>query len=156
MPEYLHKGHYQTLCDNSSVASTLNRMVPAYLTCAAWSSPIVDADGHEVEADLSNYDFSVDAQLRAYETCAMFLQHPAATLALATGHWSPEQMGHDLWLTRNRHGAGFWDRYSPSTDDPVRNEAYELGECLSKFAYTLGESYAYVDDAGDGKFIYIE
>jgi hypothetical protein len=22
----------------------------------------------------------------------------------------PGQVGHDFWLTRNRHGAGFWDR----------------------------------------------
>ncbi len=46
-------------------------------------------------------------------------------------------MGHDLWLTRNHHGAGFWDKP-------------ELwGDCanlFTKLAEALGEKYAYVEN----------
>jgi hypothetical protein len=31
-------------------------------------------------------------------------------LAYASGDYSEERAGHDYWLTRNGHGAGFWDR----------------------------------------------
>jgi hypothetical protein len=31
-------------------------------------------------------------------------------LPLLTEEWTDEQIGHDLWLTRCGHGAGFWDR----------------------------------------------
>ncbi len=50
---------------------------------------------------------------------------------------SPEQFGHDFWLTRNRHGAGFWDR---GLD--------ELGEMLTKRAGTFGAVDMYVGADG--------
>ena len=45
-----------------------------------------------------------------------------------------EQLGHDLWLTRNGHGAGFWDRGLGA-----------LGDRLTEAARSLGEAMAYVD-----------
>jgi len=45
--------------------------------------------------------------------------------------------GHDFWLTRNGHGAGFWDRgYG------------ELGDKLSKAAKVYGTSDIYIGDDG--------
>lgn len=41
-------------------------------------------------------------------------------------------MGHDLWLTRNGHGTGFWDREELKVDN--------LGEKLTKIARNLGEA----------------
>jgi hypothetical protein len=35
---------------------------------------------------------------------------------LLTDEWTDEQIGHDLWLTRCGHGAGFWDRNLPNGD----------------------------------------
>lgn len=49
----------------------------------------------------------------------------------------PEQVGHDFWLTRNGHGAGFWDR---GLD--------ELGDLITKWAHTFGESDLYIGDDG--------
>ena len=49
-----------------------------------------------------------------------------------------EHFGYDFLLTRNRHGAGFWDR-----------GLGELGEHLSQIAYLLGDSeYLYVSEDG--------
>lgn len=44
----------------------------------------------------------------------------------------PEQMGHDLHLTREGHGAGFWSR--PNSDDPIMVKADEV-------AREMGEDY---------------
>lgn len=38
------------------------------------------------------------------------------------------QIGHDLWLTRNGHGAGFWDRGLGAIGDTLTEYAHELGD----------------------------
>lgn len=51
-----------------------------------------------------------------------------------------ELVGHDLWLTRNGHGSGFWDRpevYGRRNADLLADRARKLREC-----------YAYVGDDG--------
>ena len=48
-----------------------------------------------------------------------------------------EQMGHDIILTTNRHGAGFWDR-----------GLGELGTKLTDIAHSLGGYELYVGDDG--------
>jgi hypothetical protein len=45
--------------------------------------------------------------------------------------------GHDFWLTRNGHGAGFWDGDWP-----------EQGDALTKLSKEYGEFYLYVGDDG--------
>jgi hypothetical protein len=50
--------------------------------------------------------------------------------------------GHDFWLTRNRHGAGFWDGDYPK----------EMGTTLTDLAHTFGECWIYV---GDDSLLYI-
>lgn len=42
------------------------------------------------------------------QDCARFLALFADDIGESGVHW--EQAGHDFWLTRNGHGAGFWDR----------------------------------------------
>lgn len=51
---------------------------------------------------------------------------------------TPEQIGHDLWLTRNGHGTGFWDRKLPGS----------LGNQLTAAAGAMGTSNAYLGDDG--------
>jgi hypothetical protein len=57
---------------------------------------------------------------------------------MANEQWSgAARAGHDFWLTRNGHGAGFWDR-----------GLGDLGERLSKAAKVYGEVYLYPGDDG--------
>jgi|11BtaG_2_1085332.scaffolds.fasta_scaffold00312_30 hypothetical protein len=49
-----------------------------------------------------------------------------------------EQAGHDFWLTRNGHGAGFWDK------PEVYGETY--AEKFTKIAESFGEAYAVFDE----------
>lgn len=47
------------------------------------------------------------------------------------------RMGHDLWLTRNGHGAGFWDRPEIWGD---------CSDLFSDIARSMGEKYAYAEN----------
>ena len=83
----------------------LDLLIPNYLHCALWSST-----NDEDEPLDSLYDFRTDISsegvLRVIEDCTKFL-------TLATPYLKNADLafaGHDFWLTRNRHGAGFWDR----------------------------------------------
>jgi hypothetical protein len=60
--------------------------------------------------------------------------------------------GHDLWLTRNYHGAGYWDRYMEAATQEGRKRAADLGNALTDAAKALGESDLY---AGDDRALYI-
>ncbi len=50
-----------------------------------------------------------------------------------------KQIGHDFWLSRNRHGSGFWDR-----DEDVYSK--ELGQKLHEIAIAKGEVDLYIGD----------
>lgn len=73
-------------------------MLPHYLECAAWADTPEDVE--------SGLDFDAATEEMALADCMRFC-------GMAWQYISEndaEQVGHDLWLTRNHHGAGFWDR----------------------------------------------
>ena len=82
----------------------------AYLSCALWASSDTVDDGseqREISFDTLDRDRvhpSVTEQ--AAKDCEAFMDANAADLATI----EPSQAGHDFWLTRNGHGAGYWDR----------------------------------------------
>ena len=112
-----------------------DRALTAYLECALWSSYDTDDDGHgdNLDALYTVDDFAPEAIEQARTDVADFLADNADVDGL-----DPEQVGHDFWLTRNRHGAGFWDR-----------GLGERGDRLTTMAHAYGESVAYVGDDGN-------
>jgi hypothetical protein len=74
-----------------------------YLFAALWSNEMDDFDALE---DIDN-----DSKAQATIIVQRFLKQ---ALPLLTDEWTDEQIGHDLWLTRGGHGAGFWDRDLPN------------------------------------------
>ena len=107
-----------------------------YLTAALWTSQGTDAGcgipETSGEFDPSTYidRFTKAAREEARADCAAFVDANDADLRDDTGEpIDPDQIGHDLWLTRNHEGAGFWDR-PYFTDDQ--------GERLTKAAERLG------------------
>lgn len=60
------------------------------------------------EQPAANADLTPLCKARCWIDCRNFLQ-AYRPLIEASGA-SLEQAAHDLWLTRNSHGAGFWDR----------------------------------------------
>lgn len=99
--------------------------------------------GHDKNYDLKPNDVTPDALKGMFEDCARFQQVNADLLAQAyarPGYDGASQAGHDFWLNRNGHGAGFWDR------DALDEGG--LGERLSAASKLAGESDLYQGDDG--------
>jgi hypothetical protein len=60
-------------------------------------------------------DISPDTLARIAEDCRTFQEENQGSLLYLYGtigmNYDAASAGHDFWLTRNGHGAGFWDRY---------------------------------------------
>lgn len=111
----------------------MDEFTAAYLEAALWSS--TDDEGTPLDADTELADETV-AKFKA--DCALFQADNAALLEQASKHQSTDRQGHDFWLTRNGHGAGFWDGDYPK----------KLGEALTKSSKTFGECDLYIGDDG--------
>lgn len=108
---------------------TTDRFTAAYLEAAEWTDAGPDSDIPE------GADLSPEAIVQARIECEAFQSANVHTLALAG---TPEQNGHDFWLTRNGHGAGFWDRGYPFT----------VGKVLTDAAEAAGSRSLYLGDDG--------
>lgn len=108
----------------------LEKMVTAYLECALWSS--TDETGEPIDKHGTIKDFSKKALEKAKEDCKNFLAK-CGDIALTAN-----QLGHNFWLNRNRHGAGFWDM-----------GLGQKGQNLSDLSHTFGECNVYIGDDGE-------
>ncbi|GAA4648134.1 hypothetical protein GCM10023116_03980 [Kistimonas scapharcae] len=85
--------------------SPLEVFIKQYLVTALWSS--IDYENEapmDDKYDLEDIHFDTLLQMRA--DCVDFY---AINREAIDNNLGPEQAGHDFWLTRNGHGAGFWD-----------------------------------------------
>lgn len=67
--------------------------------------------------------------------------------------WSDDRAAHDFWLTRNGHGAGFFDRTQEDLDRELHfnmsNDQFEnIKEKLTNAAHSYGEFNLYMGDDG--------
>jgi hypothetical protein len=79
-----------------------------YCDCALWSSNDWNEETRDDTPFSENYgidDIDPETLKQMIEDCQSFM---ADAGDMIDGHWS--QAGHDFWLTRNGHGAGFWCR----------------------------------------------
>ena len=90
----------------------LDEFTTAYLECALWSS--TDENDEPMDANYGIEDLTDECVNQAIEDCADFQEANAELLEQAHTVYDTDDKaayaGHDFWLTRNRHGAGFWDR----------------------------------------------
>lgn len=99
----------------------------AYVKCALWSSsgPSEGEGSCEMLDELFNEsDIAPETIAAMREDCSEFLSQ---NRSLLEERYS--QAGHDFWLTRNHHGAGFWDGDWPEHGDELTDRAQEFGEC---------------------------
>lgn len=122
----------------------LDEFTRAYIDCALWSSHVgpyyAEENDCAEDTSLESAGFSADDLAPCtldtiIEECAVFQARNVATLERAG---DDEQNGHDYWLTRNRHGAGFWDRGYPQS----------IADTLTKAAHADGSRDLYVGDDG--------
>ena len=124
----------------------LNEFVQAYAECALWSSIECDEEGNNcrpLDEDNDIDDIAPECMTAMRATCTDFVKSNHADLQeyctrMRCGQWSGEaRAGHDFWLTRNGHGAGFWDR-----------GLGDLGKRLSDAAKVYSSVDLYVGDDG--------
>lgn len=108
----------------------LDEFTRAYIEAMIWCG--VDKNGDLEATDYEVEDVATEELEKIVADCQKFQTENAADIA---GHES--QAGHDFWLTRNHHGAGFWDR------PEVYGKDKEAGERLTKAALAYGELHPY-------------
>lgn len=95
-----------------------------YVVCALWSTS--NDEGEYLDAFFDVEDITQESMQLIIAECKYFqdenkeLLNQYYDLYTHYEYTSQELAGHDYWLTRNGHGAGFWDR-----------GLGELGEALS-------------------------
>lgn len=130
--------------NNTLNTNALTQFTNAYLECAIWSS--MDDDGTPLDLKgYSIYDFDADSLNQATADCQSFITQVVKYADFDAYIHLREQGGHDLWLTRNGHGTGFWDRRDIY--------GFPNSSLLSHHAKLLKE--AHVFEGFDGK-LYIE
>lgn len=115
----------------------MTAMVAGYLGCALWSS--LDDNDEPLDAKYDSDDISESSKGAALFDCTNFVEAAAVAgvdLDELLG-MDAHGIGHDLWLTRNRHGAGFWDRGLGAP-----------GEALTRIAHGMGSLDPVVGDDG--------
>lgn len=115
----------------------LETFLSSYVECALWSSVYFedeDSSGVPFDDEYEEDDIAESALWEMMGDCVDFINANADDLS----ELDPGQAGHDFWLTRNHHGAGYWDR-----------GLGEVGDRLTKAAQGYGESDLYV--GYDGK-----
>ena len=80
-----------------------------YIVAALWSSTdnADDSGGSPLDDNYSEADISPQTLAAMRKDVTAFVKDNEALLD-ESGQ-SDEQIGHDFWLNRNGHGAGFWD-----------------------------------------------
>lgn len=97
--------------------STHDEFTTAYLTAALWASTDdtnPERGGEPLDDNYGIEDIESDTLAEMVADCARFQAEHAdliddGNLTIQSQHNSDSLAGHDFWLTRNGHGAGFWD-----------------------------------------------
>lgn len=113
-----------------------DRFFDAYLEAAVWSS--TDDDGNEMDG--LGLDVSEETLAEMRVDCDQFYddnEHLITDENCLTRYNCDEQAGHDFWLTRNGHGAGFWETF---------NWDNEAGKTLTNSSHEFGDYYLFVQD----------
>lgn len=116
-----------------------DKFFKGYIEAALWSS--VDDQGEPLDARFDAGDLSLEARRQMKSDCRDFITANAKDLAEYLKRYGTEygaeHAGHDFWLTRNGHGAGFWDRGLGA-----------VGERLSDASKAYGSQDIYAGDDG--------
>lgn len=105
-------------------ANFLDDATEAYIETALWAS--TDGDGTPLDRLAPSHEVNQEVWERAKSELARFIQENQENIE-ASG-MSAGDVGHNFFLTRNGHGAGFWDRGLGDIGDQLTNAAHGYGE----------------------------
>ena len=113
----------------------LDKFTMSYLVAALWSTndESTPEGGEPLDKNYDVSDIAPDALEKAKADCAKFQADNAEFLTdehcLKYEDSPASQAGHDFWLTRNGHGAGFWDGdWSDESDAALTAASKAFGE----------------------------
>jgi hypothetical protein len=140
--KHLQDMHAHSGSLKSAATTSINALDPftrAYIQAALWSS--TDDGGTPLDSKYDIDDIAPDTLKAMIEDCKQFQQQNAAILTgcnRGSGEYTEDSAaGHDFWLTRCGHGAGFWDGDWP-----------ENGDALTAASKKFGDADLYVGDDG--------
>lgn len=124
---------------------SLDAFTLAYIEVMLWSTSDYNDGGNDCEHLDATYDYTdlSDSALAAIVAdCTAFQATHGDAIDAAETPWrdNREQAGHDFWLTRNRHGCGFWDGDWPEP----------LATTLTDASHAFGELSPYSGKGLDG------
>ncbi len=124
-----------------TASESMDDFTQAYFEAALFSSN--DDNDYPMDRNYDISDFSPETKQKMIEDCETFQTENAPLLVddnIISGRWDADQLGgHDFWLTRNGHGAGFWEK--SDWDE-------EAGKKLTEAAKKFGEFDLYIGDDG--------
>jgi hypothetical protein len=126
--------------NNAALFSKIYKeFVGAFKEAALWAS--TDDAGTPLDDEkYANYTWHKDSEKRIEEDCTKFFN---MAFPLFLGRNDAESAGHDFFLTRNGHGAGFWDGHWKFPFHGADLIVDDCGEFLTAAAKKYGELYVY-------------
>jgi hypothetical protein len=115
----------------------LDTFTQAYVEAMFWTE--CNSDNDELE-DMTFDDLAPETLAQIVRDCEAFQRDHETLLDKAfarSDSYDESSAGHDYWLTRNHHGAGFWDRGLGA-----------IGNDLTEMAHRDGETGLYLGDDG--------
>jgi hypothetical protein len=126
------------------MSKTIDDVVRAYAETALWSSThyaeaegdMESGDGEPMDANHGVDDIHADTYAEMLLDVSDFILANLEDFAGYVSRMSSrvsfqdalEAFGHDFWLTRNGHGAGFWDRGLGALGDRLTDASKPYGE----------------------------
>lgn len=128
----------------SKAFTALDDFTQGYIEAMFWT----ECNSDNEEPDGASFDdLSPGTLAGIIADCKAFQEANQRSLDLAydyaSSNYDAAHAGHDFWLTRNRHGAGFWDRGFGKYGD-----LSTVGGMLTKAAQLQRESSLYRGDDG--------
>jgi hypothetical protein len=113
----------------------MDAFTAAHIEAALWSSMdnANDQGGDPLDANYGLDDLAPETLASIQEDCEAFQRDHAEDIG-----GDLERAGHDFWLTRCGHGAGYWDGDWPD----------EVGNRLTDAAHVYGSVDLYVGEDG--------
>lgn len=115
----------------------IDKVFEAYVACALWSTndESDEAGGFPMDQSYTRDDMDPTLLESMRSDCEAFCE--AQRVDLVGSGLNDDRIGIDFWLTRNHHGAGFWDR-----------DLGDVGDRLTDAAHAYREVWLYVGDDG--------
>lgn len=134
-------------------AANRQAFLQGYASCLLWTGLVETENGDGKSLDYYAWQtssptwalkaFSVDDQLLIIDDCDTFLSANNEDVVAFAEDLGWNQAGHSFCLTRNGHGAGFWDRGTET-----------VGGRLTEASQVFGQQRAYSANGDDQPHLY--